>query len=100
MGASFTEPDAWELVARVRVEEPAVAVIVTDDAFAVCHASVTLSPLLIEAGLAESVTLGAELALEGPTHEERPHTANKRVPYEIQRKAELFIFCMLSDEQT
>ena len=84
----MTDPDTCELVVRVRVEEPAEAVIVTDDAFAVCHVSMTLWPLLIEAGLAASVTLGAELAVEGPAHEEKPHTANRRLPHEIQRKAE------------
>ena len=88
MGESFTDPDACELVVRVRVDEPADAVIVTDDASVACHVSVTLCPLLIDAALAVSVTLGAELAFERPAHEEKPQTANSRVPKDIQRTAE------------
>ena len=83
----MTDPDACELVVTVRVEEPAVAVIVTDVASVDCHVSVTLCPLVIDAELAASVTLGAEVAFEGPAQEETPHTANSRVPEEIQRTA-------------
>ena len=42
----------------VRVEEPAVAVIVTELAFALCQLSATLCPVSIEIGLAERVTVG------------------------------------------
>lgn len=87
VGESFTVPDACELVVRVRVEEPAEAVIVTDVAFVACQVSVTLCPLLIEAGLAASVTLGAELAFDVPAQEENKQTANRRVPEDIQRTA-------------
>jgi hypothetical protein len=51
-------PDACELVVTVRVEPPAAAVIVTDDAFVVCHDSVTLCPLLIEVLFEENVKVG------------------------------------------
>ena len=87
MGASFTDPEASELVVRVRVEEPAEAVIVTDVAFVACQVSVTLCPLLTDAGLAASVTLGAELAFEVPAQDENKQTANRRVPEDIQRTA-------------
>ena len=99
MGASFTDPEACELVVRVRVEEPAEAVIVMEVASVACHVSVTLCPLFIDAGLAASVTLGVELFFEGPAQEEKTQTASKRVPDEIQRKAELFIFfiCCLTN---
>ena len=94
MGASFTDPDACELVVTVRVDEPAVAVIATEVALVACHVSVTLCPLLIDAVLAASVTLGAdeELAWEVPPQEDKPQTANSRVPDEIQRTAKQFIF--------
>ena len=90
VGESFTDPDACEVVVRVRVEEPAEAVIVTEVAFVACQVRVTLCPLLIDAELAASVTLGAEgeVAFELLAQEERPQTANKRVPDEIQRTAE------------
>ena len=54
-------PDAWELLARVRDELPAVAVIVTEDALVVCQVSVTLCPLLIEVLFAENVSVGEPL---------------------------------------
>jgi len=83
----LTDPDACELVVTVRVEAPAVAVIVTEVASVDCHDSVTLCPLVIDAELAASVTLGAEVAFEGPAQEENPQTANRRVPEDIQRMA-------------
>jgi hypothetical protein len=87
VGESFTDPDACELVVRVRVEDPAEAVIVTDVAPVACQVSVTLCPLVIDAVLAVSVTLGGELAFDEPAHEEKKQTANRRVPQEIQRTA-------------
>jgi len=42
----------------VRDAPPAAAVIVTDEAFVVCHVSVTLCPLAIEVLLAENVRVG------------------------------------------
>lgn len=42
----------------MRVVPPALAVIVTDEAFVVCHVSVTLCPLLMAVLLAENVRVG------------------------------------------
>jgi hypothetical protein len=42
----------------VRDAPPAVAVITTDEAFVVCHDSVTLCPLLMAVLLAENVRVG------------------------------------------
>lgn len=58
MGESLTLPDACVLVVNVWVDEPAVAVIVTDVAFALCQVSVTLCPERIEGALAVRVTVG------------------------------------------
>jgi len=58
VGESATLPDACELFVTVRDAPPAAAVIMTDDAFVVCHESVTLCPLLIELLLAENVSVG------------------------------------------
>jgi len=90
VGESFTDPDVCEVVVRVRVEEPAEAVIATEVALVACQVMVTLCPLLIDPGLAASVTLAAEdeVALELLAQEEKPQTANRRVPDEIQRTAE------------
>jgi hypothetical protein len=51
-------PDACELLVTVRDAPPTAAVIVTDEAFVVCHVSVTLCPLAIEVLLAENVSVG------------------------------------------
>src|SRR6266567_3324495 len=48
VGESATLPAACELVVTVRVEAPAVAVIVTDVAFVACQFNVTLCPALME----------------------------------------------------
>ena len=86
VGVSLTDPDACELVVTVRVEEPEVAVTVTDVAFVACHVSVTLCPLVIDGVLAARVTLGVDdVALDEPAHEERLQTAKSRIPQEIQR---------------
>ena len=61
VGESVMVPEAFELVVRVRVEEPAAPVIVTDVAFVVCQVSVTLCPSAIDLALADSVTVGAVL---------------------------------------
>ena len=58
MGESEILPDACELLVTVRDAPPAAAVIVTDEAFVVCHVSVTLCPLAIEVLLAENVRVG------------------------------------------
>jgi hypothetical protein len=86
VGASFTEPDACELVVTVRVEEPEVAVTVTEVALVDCQVRVTFCPLLTEVGLAARVTLGVDgVALDEPAQEERLQTAKSRIPQEIQR---------------
>ena len=86
MGVSLTDPDAWELVVTVRVEEPEVAVTVTDVALVACQVSVTLCPLVIDAVLAASVTLGVDgVALDEPAQEEKLQTAKSRIPQNIQR---------------
>ena len=73
----------------VRVEEPEVAVTVTDVAFVACQVSVTLCPLVIEGVLAARVTLGADgVAFDEPAQEERLQTAKSRIPEQIQRTAE------------
>jgi hypothetical protein len=83
-------PDGCPPLTRVRVEEPAVAVIVTAVALAACQFSVTLWPGFSEFVLAERVMLGAPFALE-LAHDEEPHTAAIRAPQEIQRNARFII---------
>jgi hypothetical protein len=89
VGESLTVPEACEVVVMVRVEDPAVAVIVTDVALEDCQVSVTFCPALMDVGLAERVTLGADddVAFELLAQEEKPHTANNINPQEIQRTA-------------
>jgi hypothetical protein len=58
VGESVTLPVALEVVVTVRDDDPAVAEIVTEVAFALCQFSVTLCPELIARGLAARVTVG------------------------------------------
>ena len=58
MGASVMLPEASELVVSVRVDEPAVAVIVTEVAFTACQVRVTLCPASMAAALAEKTSDG------------------------------------------
>ena len=58
MGASVMLPEASELVVSVRVDEPAVAVIVTEVAFTACQVRVTLCPASMAAALAEKTSEG------------------------------------------
>lgn len=91
-GESVTLPDACELEVRLRVEEPAVAVIVTCVALDICHVRVTLWPGLIIVALAEKTRLGGfDFALFEP-QAHRPHKASGTIPEAIQRKLFLFIF--------
>lgn len=85
----MTVPEPCEVVVRVRVEDPAVAVIVTEVAFEDCQVSVTFCPALMDVGVAKRVTLGAEddVAFELLAQEEKPQTANSRNPQEIHRTA-------------
>ena len=54
----MTEPATCELVVNVRVEDPAVAVIVTDVALSACQFKVTLCPELMELVFAEKTRVG------------------------------------------
>jgi len=67
-------------VVTVRVEEPAVAVIVTDVAFVACQFNVTLCPALIELALAEKTRVGFVELPDSPTQEQSPHKAIGIVP--------------------
>lgn len=85
-GESLTLPEAVDVEARVRVELPAVAVIVTAVAFVVCQLRVTLCPALIEFTLAEKTRVGAVLGPPevlppaGPPQALSPHKANGIIP--------------------
>lgn len=72
------------LVVTVRVDEPAVAVIVTEDALVEPQLNVTLCPLLIEVALAVRVTVGAEVddPLELVPQEQHSQRADKIRPQE------------------
>jgi len=59
VGESLTLPAGLELVFTVRDDDPAVAVIVTEVAFALCQFSVVLCPELIDMGLAARVMVGS-----------------------------------------
>lgn len=54
----MTEPATCELVVNVRVEDPAVAVMVTDVALPACQFRVTLCPELMEFVFAEKTRVG------------------------------------------
>ena len=58
VSASVTLPEASELVVSVRVDEPAVAVMVTELAFTACQVNVTLCPASMAAALAEKTSDG------------------------------------------
>ena len=93
-------PDAFELVSSVRVEEPAVALIVTEVALVVCQFSVTLCPSLMVLAVTEKTRVGAaggdggcggfspELGVE---HEQSTQNAIGRIPNAVQRRQMLFI---------
>ena len=77
-------PDICEPLTTVRLEEPAVAVMVTDVALKACQFSVTLCPLLIVVVLAEKVMVGAIFFMV-LAQEEKPQIAAITAPQEIQR---------------
>jgi hypothetical protein len=83
-------PEACPPFTTVRLEEPAAAVMVTEVALVECQLSVSLCPLLMEAGLAERLTVGAAVAFVLP-HEAEPYIAANKAPQEIQRNARLFM---------
>jgi hypothetical protein len=82
VGETFTLPESCEPLTTLLVEDPAAAVMVTDEAFDACQVSVTLWPLLIDLALAERVMAGATLELP---HDAAPHISAIRAPQEIQR---------------
>lgn len=92
-GESFTLPEAWDVPGSVRVELPAVAVIVTEVAFVVCQLRVTLCPALIEFTLAEKMRVGAALDPPTPLQALSPHKANVIIPLVMQRI--LFLLILL-----
>ena len=86
LGESFTVPDAFELDMTVRVDVPAVAVIVTEVAFVACQVRVTLCPAVIEVMLAEKVRVGVGVALRPvPPQALIPHKASGIIPLVSQR---------------
>ena len=58
LGESVTEPAICELAVNVRVDDPAVAVIVTAVALVACQFRVTLCPELMEFVFAEKTRVG------------------------------------------
>lgn len=99
VGESFILPEVFDVDFNVRVELPAVAVIVTAVAFVVCQLRVTLCPALIELTLAEKMRVGAALggglgAVLGPARllqALNPHKANGMIPLVMQRTLFLLI---------
>jgi len=75
-------PEAFELVATVRVDDPATAVMMTDVASVDCHVRVTLCPSVIDLALADRVTVGVEfwLPVEAPEQERRPNEVSSITP--------------------
>ena len=108
VGESFTCPDSWELVSSVRVDDPAVAVIVIEVALLICQFSVMLCPSLIDVALAEKTSVGAADGVgvgvgvgfwpETPEQEHRAQNAIGASPDAIQRKLIFFIRCMRAAE--
>lgn len=79
---------------KVRVEEPAVAVIVTEVAFAVCQFSVTVCPALMAPELAENTRSGAlplPLALLTPLQPENDNKATGIAAQVTQRNNFVFM---------
>jgi hypothetical protein len=76
---------------KVRVELPAVAVMVTAVALVVCQLRVTLCPALIEFTLAEKIRVGAVLGPATPLQALSPHKANGIIPLVMQRTLFLLI---------
>ena len=78
VGESCTVPESCVPLTSVRVDEPAVAVMVTAVALVDCQFRVTLCPVLSEFVLAERVIAGVALDLESP-QEKEPQIATIRV---------------------
>jgi hypothetical protein len=92
VGESVTLPAGSELVVSVRVEEPVLAVMVTDVEKTACQFNVTLSPTLMELALAENCRAGGfELPLK-PVQPQHVKRATNIAPQGIQRNNFVFIF--------
>ncbi len=85
----MTEPATCELDVNVRVEDPAVAVIVTDVALSACQFRVTLCPELMEFVFAEKTRVGGLEPLLGLVvlllEQEHKHNAVSINPRAIPR---------------
>lgn len=91
MGASVTLPEASELVVSVRVDEPAVAVMVTEVAFTACQVSVTFCPASMAAALAEKTSDGGSELLT-PL---QPDSDNNATGIEAQVTQRMILFLMI-----
>lgn len=89
MGESCIVPDVGEPETIFRVEDPAVAVIVTDVALNDVQFRVTLWPLLMVFVLAEKVIVGGTFC--NPPQAADPKIAANKVPQEMQRTASFLI---------
>ena len=94
MGESVTLPEACELVVTVRVDEPTVAVIVTEVALADCQFRVTVCPALIAPELAEKTKSGGPPLLS-PLQPESANKATGIAPRVTQRNNFVFI-CLVA----
>jgi hypothetical protein len=79
-------------LATVRVDDPAVAVIVTDVASTLCQFKVTLWPGLIALVLAENISVGApDLPPDNPVQAHKPPIKSDVAEQPIQRISFLLI---------
>jgi hypothetical protein len=96
LGESVVDPAGCELVVKVRVEDPMLAVIVTDVALVACQFRVTLCPELMEFVLAENTRVGGLEPLLVPVlvvlllEQEHKHNAVAINPRAIPR-TQLFV---------
>jgi len=91
VGASVMLPEASELVVSVRVDEPAVAVIVTEVAFTACQVRVRLCPASMAAALAEKTSEGGSELLT-PL---QPDSHNNATAIEAQVTQQRILFLMV-----
>ena len=81
----------------VRVDDPAVAVMVTDVAFTLCQFNVTLWPALMALALAENISVGApDFPAETPVQAHNAAIKISAAEQPIQRKVFLLIVFFLS----
>jgi hypothetical protein len=78
-------PVASELFVSVRVEEPSLAVMVTEVAKTACQFSVTLCPASIAPVLAEKIRAGGFVGLLSPLQPHRDNRATGIAPHISQR---------------